>query len=248
MARVPWNKGKKTGPLSEECKRKLSEALMGREFSDEHRQKISDALKGKPKSESHRRNLCEARRRFFDSDEGKLAAKRQGERMKGHASPNPKGKPRPKSVSLKIRKTLANRTKEEKALWRERLSAVCMGRPAWNKGLSRETDERVEKYCRDGEENHKWLGGISFEPYGIEFNKDLKKAIRKRDNQTCQLCRKTGKSVHHIDYDKKNNDSLNLITLCRSCHGRTNGYRESWDFYFSTLQLERLVIPLSIAA
>lgn len=42
------NKGKKTGPLSEETKKKISESLQGRFVPDTTRKKISDYLKGKP--------------------------------------------------------------------------------------------------------------------------------------------------------------------------------------------------------
>ena len=49
-----WNKGK---TLSEEHKRKDSEALKGRIITEEHRNKISEALKGKKKSEEHKKKL-----------------------------------------------------------------------------------------------------------------------------------------------------------------------------------------------
>lgn len=82
-------------------------------------------------------------------------------------------------------------------------------------------------------ENHPcWRGGISFEPYGKEFNKELKEKIRKRDNYECQECGKSSSQIHHIDYDKTNNSELNLITLCRSCHAKTNYDREHWTKYF----------------
>ena len=38
--------------------------------------------------------------------------------------------------------------------------------------------------------------------------------------------------VHHIDYDKKNLDMNNLISLCNSCHTKTNYNREYWINYF----------------
>lgn len=96
-----------------------------------------------------------------------------------------------------------------------------------------------------GENSPSWLGGKSFEPYGIEFNEKLKEQIRKRDNHSCQECGKDEydlsfeKSaynrllrVHHIDYNKKNNNQLNLISLCLKCHMRTNVNRKHWERYF----------------
>jgi hypothetical protein len=41
--------------------------------------------------------------------------------------------------------------------------------------------------------------------------------------------------VHHIDYDKKNNDERNLITLCISCHSKTNANREYWIEYLKPI-------------
>ena len=91
---------------------------------------------------------------------------------------------------------------------------------------------------RVGENASNWKGGISFEPYAPEFNKKLKRQIRERDNHTCQECGKTkeelGKnpSIHHIDYNKKNNNHSNLICLCDTCHGKTTYDRKDWTRYF----------------
>ena len=48
----------------------------------------------------------------------------------------------------------------------------------------------------------------------------------------CQKCSKYGNVVHHIDYDKENNNPNNLISLCRNCHAQTNFKREYWTNYF----------------
>jgi len=86
-----------------------------------------------------------------------------------------------------------------------------------------------------GPDNPNWNGGASFEPYGREFNKELKAQIRTRDNCQCQICYEfeNGRchDVHHIDYDKKNNAPENLITLCQSCHRKTNFNRTHWDYW-----------------
>ncbi|HDY67403.1 MAG TPA: HNH endonuclease [Candidatus Scalindua sp.] len=38
--------------------------------------------------------------------------------------------------------------------------------------------------------------------------------------------------IHHIDYNKQNNDFSNLISLCRSCHAQTNFSKDNWTDYF----------------
>lgn len=37
---------------------------------------------------------------------------------------------------------------------------------------------------------------------------------------------------NHIDYNKKNCNPKNLITLCRKCHSKTNSNRDYWINYF----------------
>ena len=90
-----------------------------------------------------------------------------------------------------------------------------------------------------GPQNGNWREGSSFEPYPPEFNGRLKEMIRDRDGRLCQVCgvveNGTAHCVHHIDYDKDNNDPLNLITLCNSHHSETNGTREEWIAFFSAL-------------
>ena len=89
-----------------------------------------------------------------------------------------------------------------------------------------------------GEKHYNWQGGKSFETYGLEFNDELREKIRERDDKTCQECKYTEKQlgynlgVHHIDYDKKNNNPNNLISLCRNCHGKTNYNRQDWINYY----------------
>lgn len=89
-----------------------------------------------------------------------------------------------------------------------------------------------------GENHPNWRGGYSLKHYPQEFNKELKKKIRERDDHTCQECNKTEQELgytlicHHIDYNKKNNSDDNLISLCRSCHAKTNFNRENWTEYY----------------
>ena len=88
------------------------------------------------------------------------------------------------------------------------------------------------------EKHPRWLGGKSFEPYGIEFNNKLKELIKKRDKYKCFICGKKDYrklSIHHIDYNKKNNDLKNLISLCNHCHIKTNSNRNKWKKFFQEL-------------
>jgi HNH endonuclease/NUMOD3 motif len=47
MGKPAWNKGMKTGPMSDESRAKMSASGKGRKFSAEHKKRISEALKGR---------------------------------------------------------------------------------------------------------------------------------------------------------------------------------------------------------
>ena len=90
-----------------------------------------------------------------------------------------------------------------------------------------------------GKDHPNWHGGISLLPYPFEFRK-MRQSIRDRDNDICQLCGQEGKDVHHIDYDKNNIESYNLVTLCKRCHGKTNYHNIYWQDYFQLLKESEL--------
>ena len=78
-----------------------------------------------------------------------------------------------------------------------------------------------------------WKGGISSEPYSVNWKETLKRSIRERDKYVCQICgNPSANKVHHIDYNKKNSNPTNLITLCQSCHSKTNFRRRYWTKFF----------------
>ena len=92
---------------------------------------------------------------------------------------------------------------------------------------SEETKRKMSE-LKKGEKHWNYQGGKKFEIYPEKFW-ELRQAIRTRDHYTCQLCGKyPAFDIHHIDYNKKNNEPENLITLCRSCHAKTNYNREYW--------------------
>jgi len=105
-----------------------------------------------------------------------------------------------------------------------------------------EVREKIRKTLlgtRTGKDNHMWKGGYSIKAYSIDWTATLRMSIRERDKYVCKICGdKQGDytfDVHHIDYDKKNCNPINLITLCKSCHSKTNARRKYWKQYFQNL-------------
>jgi len=91
-----------------------------------------------------------------------------------------------------------------------------------------------------GENHPQWKGGISYEPYcNIWGDKAYKNSIKQRDGYKCQnpACWHTSIKlhVHHIDYDKKNCNEDNLITLCGSCNARANADRVSHTKFYKNI-------------
>lgn len=126
-----------------------------------------------------------------------------------------RGYNRPQEVKDKISKALQGRTKSE------------------------ETCAKMS-IARRGKNSPLYVDGRSFrkERYNPHWNSALKRKILKRDNHECQLChrkRKKGEKelhIHHIDYDRQNCKTGNLITLCQNCHMKTNTHREKWILFF----------------
>ena len=115
-----------------------------------------------------------------------------------------------------------NTSKRMKDLWKD---------PEYRKMMS-------EKH--KGGRCHTWKGGISFEPYSVDWTKTLKKSIRQRDRYTCQICgEEPSLNCHHIDYNKNNCDTSNLIILCKKCHGKTNINRKYWISFFQKILKDR---------
>ena len=96
--------------------------------------------------------------------------------------------------------------------WKNDISKRQTGRK-----LSEETKKKLS-LAFQGENSSLWRGGKSFEPYSVDWTKTLKRSIRERDNYICQKCNQYGNVVHHIDEDKLNCDTDNLVTVCTKCH------------------------------
>ena len=109
---------------------------------------------------------------------------------------------------------------------------------------TKRTMQRPEvKEKMSGKNNPCYIHGNGYKGYSLEFRK-IRDKIRQRDSFTCQNLdcnctqeehfKKYGKDieVHHIDYNKDNNDKDNLITLCKKCNINANWNRDYWYAYY----------------
>jgi hypothetical protein len=118
---------------------------------------------------------------------------------------------------------------------RKKISDAGIGK-AKPEGFGQKVSERVR-----GSGNPWYIDGrCSGEnsEYPLDFDEKLKDLIRDRDERKCKICSvkeedlKIKLDVHHIDYDKENCDPRNLISLCHSCHMKTNVKRDKWQSFF----------------
>ena len=120
---------------------------------------------------------------------------------------------------------------------RNKISKAQIGRIPWNKG------KLLPQFSRENHPN--WKGGSSFIAYPLGWNKTFKEQIRYRDGYKCQMCGvsetecKRKLSIHHIDYNKNNLAENNLISLCHSCHSKTNYKSEKWIQYFKFQEVKQ---------
>ena len=130
---------------------------------------------------------------------------------------------------------------------KRRISESKIGVPRTEETRQKVSKTRIEKGLAKGKNNSNWQNGKSFEIYPQEFNKELKQSILERDNYTCQCpdCyfKNCKLMIHHIDYNKKNNNQDNLTTLCNSCHSKTNDKkkRQYWTEFYQNIMINRIV-------
>jgi len=171
--------------------------------------------------------------------------------QKGHIPVN-KGKPAPWAIGNKycLGKIPWNKGKKHSEETKEKMREAKLKNPTRYWLNRKKTQEHLKKIGEgrkgkySGENCPVWKGGISFEPYTIDWTNTLKRSIRERDNYTCQECGihqdelNIGQikrlDIHHIDYNKKNCNKNNLISLCRNCHTRTSFNRKKWSNYFKS--------------
>lgn len=121
------------------------------------------------------------------------------------------------------RSKIASRINKERVLSEEskkKISNSLQGFKHSNETKEKMSKSKLGKYC--GGNNSNWKGRNNLSKYGKGWTDRLKEKIKQRDNYKCQNSDCSNKSkrleVHHIDFEKKNNEEGNLITLCSICH------------------------------
>ena len=210
---------RKLQSFSEETRRKISKKLVGRILSEDWKNKISLKLTGEG-NPMYGKPGTQGMLGHSHSEETKRKISRSVKKIKG----TDKWK---RTIGCKARQKLSNTLK---ALFTE-------GKiKSWNAGKTFMEDHRIHN-----------LGGKSFEPYTVDFNKKFKQFIKERDGG-CLLCNiaiedlhllKRQAIIHHIDYNKLNTFPQNCCILCNSCNSRVNFNRESWKLFFQDLLKRR---------
>ena len=151
----------------------------------------------------------------------------------GHKPPSFRGKKHSEKSKIKIGiKQLGNQYAEGNIMSKEsrlKMSIMRKGQKHW---WGDKISLSLKQLFQNPENCPNWRGGLSFEPYSVNWTEKLRKTIRERDAYICKLCGKYGNTVHHIDYNKKNCNPDNLITLCNNCNLRVNFNRENWINHF----------------
>jgi len=222
-------------PLSEEAKKKLSEFWLGKKKPESQRLNIAKAKVGSKNPLWGVKPSKETLLKRSISLKGKLSGEKNP--MYGKPSWN---KGLTKNTN-EIMKRIANSkfgikrpemTGEKSPNWKGGYPK-CIDCGKTLPGRSQKRCSKCDGIYMRGPKCHLWQGGKSFEPYTSDWRNTLKRSIRERDGYTCQICGENPSlCCHHIDYDKKNCNPTNLITLCRSCHTKTNTNRDYWTNYF----------------
>jgi len=240
----------------------VKKGLYGRVFTLEHRRNLSRAMKGRVLSPSCRRKIIlTMKRRGVGFKKGYVPWNKglTGRKFLRHFAGGVHNSVGTKHSA----ETISRMKKTWKRKFSEGYVHPCIGRPRscdvvkkqimTVKRLQRlgiidigsgmrgrkktKKERRAISIALSGDKCHLWNGGTSFEPYAPGFNDNKKNEIKDLYGGMCVVCFKDRRSgvlaVHHIDYDKKNNDELNLVPVhLLGCHSRTNVNRDFWKIYF----------------
>ncbi len=234
---MAWPKGV---PRSEETKKLVSKNGRGKSgrkpgfhLTDEQKFKISLFMTGKKwpgNSERMKGNKFNLGRK--QSDEQK---QRVSERMKGNTYRRGTKLTEEHKQKCSVRLTGKKMPLESVMRGAEKRTGVNH----YNYGKSLSEDIKIKlSIALSGENNPNWKGGLSTEPYCIEWN-CIKDYIKERDDYSCMnpLCNKRYNKIytHHINYIKRYCAPENLISLCNSCNSRANYNRNAWQALYQLI-------------
>ncbi len=144
---------------------------------------------------------------------------------------------------VRIKKIGKHHSKEHK----QKMSDALKGK-SYEELMGKEKADKLKElksFQNSLEKNPAWLGGIAKEKNDKYFNKAFKIAVRQRDNYVCMVCgvhnEKLNKTldVHHINYNKYETYPENCVSLCHSCHQKTNHNRRHWFSFLKKIMEER---------
>ena len=151
-----------------------------------------------------------------------------------------KGKKLPKETKKKM--SLARKGFKMSDESKKKIGKSKKGNTYWKGKKHTKETKKILSAIKQGISLEEWNGFSSIEPYPVDWTKTLKRSIRERDKYSCKLCGKPQEDrafdVHHIDYNKKNCNEYNLISLCSSCHSKTNFNRNDWKKHYSIKMIE----------
>jgi hypothetical protein len=192
----------------------------------EHIKNNSDANKGNTHSEETKKKMREPRPNFAGENHpmyGKTLSEEHKKKL------GLKGKNHPM-----FGKTHSEETKNKMSEAKEGENNTMYGR----------CGPLSPMYGRCGPLSPTWKGGISCEPYcDVWLDKEYKQYIKDRDGNVCLNPECNGISnklcLHHINYNKKECEPLNLITICLSCNAKANFNRKWHQSWYKAIMYRR---------
>jgi hypothetical protein len=203
--------------------KKGEKTRLGMHFSEEEKKKISEGVKKAWSNSDSIKRLKVAMKKYYSNEEN-----REKYRV---AMMKPDVYKRLQEINIGINNPMYNKHHTEK----RKAEISVESKERWQDINFKEL--MVQMHL--GEKNGNWLNGKSYEPYSSDWTTSFKKIIIVRDNN-CMICGKNERlCVHHIDYNKLNSIKENCVTLCKSCHTKTNFNRKQWIEFFHSLLIEK---------
>lgn len=219
--------------MTDELKRKISEATKKAMANPELRKRLSEMKKGKIISPEHRAKIVEGLKKSYENRKSWNFGLKcpHSEETKIKIGLGNKGKTRSEETKQKISEIVtANPNMYWKGKKRPEVSQ-WLSSPEANRKKSEAQKGKPKPYLQ-GEKNWKWIKDrtLVMEKHRVRGSlewKQWRETIFARDNFTCKDCGATSCYLepHHIipirsDWSKLFNTN-NGITLCRPCHKKT---------------------------